>query len=163
MTSKVCFKCGVDKPLSDYYKHKQMGDGHLNKCKECTKNDVNKHRADNLEKIRAYDRDRGKLPHRVNARKDYALTENGAKAIRRGQKSYTNRYPNKRKAHCKVNNAIRDGRLVKPSNCEICGAECNPHAHHWSYKECNWLDVQWVCIHCHIDIHNEQRELLRSK
>ena len=39
---KKCFKCQVIKPLSDYYKHKQMGDGHLNKCKICTKKDVDK-------------------------------------------------------------------------------------------------------------------------
>lgn len=39
---KICFKCGVEKTLSDFYTHKKMSDGKTNKCKECTKIDVKK-------------------------------------------------------------------------------------------------------------------------
>lgn len=34
---KKCFICGRVKPIDDFYKHKGMDDGHLNKCKECTR------------------------------------------------------------------------------------------------------------------------------
>ena len=42
--SKECFKCHRVLPLSEFYKHKQMGDGHLGKCKDCTRKDTNDRR-----------------------------------------------------------------------------------------------------------------------
>tara|TARA_Y100000310_G_C20595422_1_gene770254 strand:- start:271 stop:963 length:693 start_codon:yes stop_codon:yes gene_type:complete len=44
---KVCKKCGIEKEIKKFYKHKQMPDGHLNICKECTKNRIKKNYYDN--------------------------------------------------------------------------------------------------------------------
>lgn len=35
MTGKVCKVCGETKPLAEYYRHRTMRDGHLNKCRAC--------------------------------------------------------------------------------------------------------------------------------
>lgn len=37
MIEKECFICHKIKPLDEFYTHKAMPDGHINKCKECTK------------------------------------------------------------------------------------------------------------------------------
>lgn len=129
MTHKECFKCGATKPLSEFYKHPRMKDGHVNKCKDCNKLDVSRNRLANVERYREYDRKRG-------SRQD--------KAYRDGHKE---RYPNKRKAHSVVSNAIRDGKLKRGTECEVCGASGRLEAHHDDYAKP--LEVKFLCGVCH--------------
>lgn len=139
---KTCFKCGLLLPLSDFYKHGMMADGHLNKCKECTKKDVNKHRADNLEKVRKYDRDRAKLEHRKQAYKERT------KARRAADKRYQN-------CHNAVRRAIKNG-LIERKDCEWCGRVDNVFAHHEDYDKP--LDVMWLCPPCHAKRHQQLQQ-----
>lgn len=157
MDFKICFKCGKEKELKKFYKHKRMADGHLNKCIECTKKDSNKHREDNLEKVKAYDRKRGSLPHRTKARKEYAKTPSGIEAGNKAKDKWAAQNSLKRAANCIVNNAIRDGRL-KRQPCEKCGSTIRVHGHHDDYYRP--LDVRWLCPQCHNDFHrNHEKEV----
>ena len=132
---KRCFKCNKLKLRGDFYKHKQMADGLLGKCKECTKSDVNAHRAKNLEAIRAYDRRR----YRENPVRQEQLRAWGAK------------FPaEKRAAIAILGRAIRDGRIKKPSSCSACNQKTTSrrlHGHHDDYTKP--LKVRWLCIPCH--------------
>ena len=47
--TKVCFKCGRELPIDNFYKHAQMADGHLNKCKDCAKRDVHEKYMQNID------------------------------------------------------------------------------------------------------------------
>jgi hypothetical protein len=44
MVEKKCFKCGRTLPITEFYSHPNMKDGHLNKCKECHHEDCRKYR-----------------------------------------------------------------------------------------------------------------------
>ena len=41
---KTCFKCSRTLAIAEFYKHPQMSDGHLNKCKFCTRLDAHQRR-----------------------------------------------------------------------------------------------------------------------
>lgn len=134
---KVCFKCGAAKPLSEYYKHKGMKDGHLNKCKECARTDTIVHRSEN-DHVRDYDRQRGKRQTSEDTRK------------------YREANPKKYKAQTWVNNAVRDGRLVKLENCEVCNSTDHIEGHHDDYDKPKV--VRWLCSRCHSLWHSEHGE-----
>jgi hypothetical protein len=140
---KTCFKCHVEKDINEFYSHSAMADGHLGKCKECTKTDAKNHRDKNLERVRAYDRVR---PHRV------ALLVN----TNQGKKEWIGRNPEKRAAHIAVESAVKRGDLIKPSACEICGFPSTLSAHHADYTEP--LIVVWLCGPCHKDVHRKSNQ-----
>jgi len=151
-TVKQCFRCKEKKPLFEFYAHPRMRDGRLGKCISCTKQDMkNLRTGPSRDRILAYDRARGSLPQRVSAREEYAQTERGRERQAAGVKAWAERNPEKKRAHTAVGNAIRDGKLFRPSSCEKCGAKCKPHGHHDDYS--NLLDVRWLCVRCHADLH----------
>jgi hypothetical protein len=147
----------VEKQINDFYKHSAMADGHLNKCIVCVKARIEKHREANLKKIREYDKLRGSQPHRVKARKEYAKTEQGKSAFRRARDSYKKRYPMKYAAHIITGNAIRDGKLIRASNCSVCSATEKIEGHHDDYTKP--LDVRWLCEGCHKEWHRHNKPI----
>lgn len=159
MKEKVCFKCNILKPLSDFYKHKKMGDGHLNKCKSCTKKDTHNHREDNLERVREYDRNRPNKIERCEKQKEYAKTEKGKDVSAKGRNNYRYKYIDRYKAKVLFGNALRDGKVTRPDRCQHCNVECVQQGHHNDYSKP--LDVVWVCVLCHTDFHNRVKELER--
>lgn len=151
--AKICFKCKERKRASEFYKHKKMADGTLNKCKDCTRKDVLKNRRENIERYRETDRERGKLPHRKLKVREYSKTINGKKAIARARLRYQANHKQKRVAHVLVNNAIRNGSLTKKA-CAICGKK-KAEAHHDDYTKP--LKVRWLCIKHHNEFHEKER------
>ena len=152
--------CEVVKPLDDFYAHPKGIEGKAGKCKECAKFAANKNRWANIEKNREYDRARGSLPHRVDARARYAKTEVGKLAHKKGRGVYRKRYPEKMAATSALNNAVRDGRVAKPLCCESCGNDERLQGHHDDYSK--KLDVRWLCILCHNKVHEAIRIQERS-
>lgn len=150
---KECFKCKKQKPLDGFYKHSQMADGHLNKCKECAKIDAAKNYYRNWKHYQEYEIKRFQNPERKNM----ALKH---------QRNRRNRHPEKYNAYIAVRNAIRSGKLIKQP-CSVC-KNPNSQAHHTDYS--NPLDVIWLCRKHHLEKHgkiayepNPQRKDLNSE
>lgn len=152
--SKICFKCEIDKPLSEFYKHKEMQDGHLNKCKNCTKLDTKANTLKNYDYYAEYDRQRAMIPHRVEARQKYSQTEQGKAAFRKAREKWGENNVIKRAASIIVGNAVRDGKIVKEYKCQNCAIQnARIHGHHDDYAYP--MIVRWLCAKCHTKWHKQ--------
>lgn len=118
-----------------------MGDGRLNKCRECCKKYELGRRCDPVigEQLRERDRSREYSRWRRKRRQQY-------------QRRHRKQNPDKYRARMAVGNALRDGALIRLP-CAICGDPLTQE-HHRDYAQP--LDVTWYCF-------KHQRELAHDR
>lgn len=156
----ICSVCKLDKPEIEFYLSNQ------NTCKVCCKLRAAKRRNDNIELIRAYDRDRPNKKERQQKSKEYRANmreqdpEKFDRIFHGLRKRYRENHKEKTKAEGIVNDAIRHGKLKRPDKCSRCGKTCEPQAHHPDYTKP--LDIIWLCTTCHANEHKEMRESARK-
>lgn len=122
---KKCFKCNIEKPLTEYYKHSKMGDGHLNKCKDCTKKDtINRHNKllNDPEWVKSEQKRHRQKYYRLGYKEKHKPSFEQKKLI---IKKHKEKFPEKYKAKLKC--------ASMPS--------INGHLHHWSYNNQHLKDV----------------------
>lgn len=133
---KKCSRCGGYKDDNEFQIRNASTDGHTASCKKC---------------LSLYDKARANLPHRIQARKQYAQTKNGKIAHTKATTKYKKTYPNKYKATNIINNAIRDGKLYSEP-CQECGKNIT-QAHHDDYMKA--LNIRWLCAAHHKQWHKK--------
>jgi hypothetical protein len=128
-----------------------MKDGHLNKCKSCTKKDVANNREQKIDKYREYDIERS----RSEKRKKNASAAN---------EKYISKYPERIAANKALRKAVQVGEIQK-TPCIICGNE-KSYGHHHDYSRP--LDVNWLCQAHHkaahkISLHDLESDIDNAK
>ena len=144
---KKCNLCNKDKDEGDFYK------GHA-KCKACYIEKVKAHREEKADYYREYDKKRDQLPHRIEMKKKYSQTEAGKESCRKSKQKWQDDNLIKRAASTIIGNAIRDGKIIKPSSCSECNVTgVRVHGHHDNYAYP--MTVRWLCSKCHTAYHKE--------
>jgi len=152
--TKKCSQCTY-KPLSEFNKHSGRKDGLQSACKGCSRASQSRYakteagKATQAKASTKYAKtDAGKRSHAK-----YRKTAAGKLVQCRYDAKYQSANPIKIKAQNSINNAIRDGRMEKPTTCEECPSTGKIQAHHDDYALP--LVVRWLCRTCHIAWHAE--------
>lgn len=104
-----------------------------------------------LEK-RILERQRQRAWREANREKERQRMRSRDKAMRAASNLRT-RSRHVARAHEAVRKALRNGQLVKPSQCSRCAGGKRIEAHHDDYNKP--LDVRWLCQQCHGLRHRE--------
>jgi hypothetical protein len=133
---KKCFKCRRVLPLTEFYRHPMMADGHLGKCRACTRKDVQENYTKKRDHYLDYERSR------YNADRIASIAAS------------RDRHPDHLRARRAVHVAVANGSL-KRTPCEVCGAQ-KVEGHHDDYSKP--LDVRWLCRKHHAQWHRMDEE-----
>lgn len=128
MEYKKCFKCGKVLPISEFYKHPQMSDGHLNKCKCCAKEDIRKHY--------------GELPKD----KDWMERERARGRDKYARLGYGDKYKGRHKSSAIQKNLSR---TLRAKGIDTTGKE----AHHWNYNQLKSVFIMSKSAHRRLHKH----------
>lgn len=168
---KICTRCCVEKPFSEFYKRPTRPSGYRSHCKKCCveksvawreKNNVyvNKYQQDYRKKNGEAVREKARKYYAENKYRKAKLRDNEKQReyYRKQAKLAKKRHPEKNRAREAVAAAVRSGSLFRPASCSCCGENCKPEAHHNNgYEKDNWLDVVWLCTSCHGEEHRKDR------
>ncbi len=127
-----------------------MGDGHLGKCKDCTRRGVEERR----KRLESTDLEWA-LKEKKRMREKSAKTRANGTASPQSKESikkWSQLNKHKIRAHDLVYKAVRSGKLLK-LNC-FCGLPAN--AHHEDYSKP--LDVIWLCHAHHMELHAKKND-----
>lgn len=148
MKFKFCFRCKVNKPITDFPKNRARPDGLQVYCRVCMAK-INK---------LAGSTPHGKALSREAANRWYHRHKHELIKKKPSGPTKWERYPDKHKAHVMVAYALKKGILVKPSVCEMADGNCEGkiEAHHPNgYDKENYFNVQWLCNRHHNLIHRK--------
>ncbi len=130
---KECSTCYGVLPLSAFNRNCRAKDGLRVNCRECQ-----------AKWQYSYDQS-----HKEQ-KKAYAQGKKGKDSRKRANRKYWVSHPERAKAHNATSNALRDGKLERPPNCEACKQAVFVEAHHPDYRRP--LKVIWLCPECHRSI-----------
>lgn len=149
---KKCSKCEIEKPRTDFNKNRARSDGFRGECRDCQKIYYQSHKEEMALYRKAYYQSHKE--EMTAQQKIYNQTDRGKEAFCRASAKTIQKFPEKHKARQAVNNAIRDGRLIRPSICESCFQEKFVQGHHEDHVN-KPLEVDWLCIKCHKELHKK--------
>ena len=185
--TKECRTCGIEKPLTDFYKEPNCPLGVKAHCKDC----LNDKKFERLGRERIFRKKRGNEYEReciicgvtkpldafssnsecymgkeyrckdceASRRRKYYKTDQYKKT----RKKYIQRQdPNIQYSHTVVNNALKSGKLIKPTTCQVNSKYCKGRieGHHDDYSKP--LDVEWFCIWHHNMLPNSKDTIWKN-